>query len=283
MDLTGVAHFHPRFEPSIGLLVLELNHGKANEMGSAELSAFARVCDLVESADSVRCLCTMSRRVSAKGKPVFIAGANVTEREGWDAERVKAHVAFQRQLMTRLRSLPVFNIVVSNGVTLGWGVEYLLTGDYCIATREASFALPETGLGIIPGARGSAELAELIGPAQALRLGMTGETIDATKAHSMGLVQELVTNMQAAMARVSELAAMAAQRSPTANATFKQALLAARGRPEPERLELEHRAYEHTVSTGEAAIGRAHFADVRQGKTPPWGPRSRPSLDPLDR
>ncbi len=276
MNLEHIAALHPRLDADRQLLILELDHGKANEMGSEQLDAFARLCELLEApGHGLTCLCTTSRRVSGRGTPIFIAGANVTERVGWDDPRVKAHVIRQRKLMQRLRRLPLFNVALSTGVTLGWGTEYMLTADYSIATQAASFGLPETGLGIIPGARGTAELASLIGPAQALRLGCTGETIDAQEALRIGLVQELSADVDSGLARVEALAEELRRRSPLAIASFKQALLDGLGRSEPERVELESAAYERCVDSGEAGIGRAAFADIRAGKTPAWGSGGR--------
>jgi enoyl-CoA hydratase/carnithine racemase len=271
MDLTPIAALHPRLDADRQLLILELDHGKANEMGSEQLAAFEALCNLLEGTQAITCLCTTSRRVSASGKPIFIAGANVTERVGWDDARVKAHVIRQRGLMQRLRRLPLFNVALSTGVTLGWGTEYMLTADYPMATAAASFALPETGLGIIPGARGTAELASLIGPAHALRLGCTGDSIDAREAARIGLVAELVPDLDAGLARVETFAEQLRRRSPLAVASFKSALLDGLGRSEPERIDLEEAAYERCVDLGEAAIGRSSFADIRDGKTPAWG------------
>ena len=276
MDLSPVEGLHPTFDEAHQLLVLELDHGKANEMGSDQLDAFARLCDLAEKHDEIRTLCTTSRRVSRKGKPIFIAGANVTERKGWDDARVKEHVIRQRALMERLRNLPLFHVVLSHGVTLGWGAEYVLVGDFVIATETATFGLPETGLGILPGARGTAELALMVGPAQALRLGCTGETVAANEAARIGLAQEVVASVDAGLQRVRELADLVRRRSPTAVATYKRAMLAALGVGSAERLEIERAAYEHTVESGDAAIGREHFADIIKGAAPPWGPRRLP-------
>lgn len=273
-DLSPIEALHPSFDAEHRLLVLELHHGKANEMGTAQLAALRALCELVESDDRIRSMCTTSRRVSSKGTPIFIAGANVTERTGWDDAKVMAHVIEQRALMRRLRRLPVFGIVVPQGVTLGWGVEFVLTSDYAIAAQDATFALPETGLGIIPGARGTAELAHRVGPAQALRLGCTGERIDAAEALRIGLVQERVDDVDAGMARARAMAAAVAKRSPTAVAAFKCALLDGLGETETARLAAERQAYELTVTTGEAAIGRASFAEIRAGSTPAWGART---------
>ncbi len=250
---------------------LDLDHGKANEMGKAEIGAFEGLCAWLEGGNA-RVLVTSSRRVSSKGTPIFIAGANVTERAAWDIPTIKRHVRWQRAILARLRRAPVFHIAVVDGVALGWGTEFMLACDWRIAGPSARFGLPETSLGIVPGAGGASELASLIGIPQALRLGMTGEQVSADEAHRIGLVDERVESVDAGLARAEDLAAMVKRRSPTAVAAFKAAALAASGRSEEERRRLEAEAYEHCVDTGEAAVGRSHFAEVVAGGAAPWGP-----------
>lgn len=270
----------PQLFPSLKVSVdgatvlVELDHGRANEMGRDQVGEWAQlVATLKEGAYST--LITFSRRRSPKGTPIFISGANVTERGGWSEAEVRAHVRWQRATLAALRRAPVFHVAVVNGAALGWGTEFLLTADYRLATREASFALPETGLGILPGAGGTSELWSMIGPAQALRLGMTGERIDAAEAHRIGLVQELYDDVDAGLARANALAALVSRRSPTAVGAFKSALIASIGRPGGEREALEAEAYELCVESGEAAIGRAHFKELTAGQPAPWGPRRR--------
>jgi enoyl-CoA hydratase/carnithine racemase len=274
MDLSRIETLHPKLDVERQLLVLELDHGKANEIGESELAVLEALCEALEDEDSISCLCTTSRRMSRQGAPIFIAGANVSERTGWDDARIKRHVMRQRELMRRISRLPLFTVALTHGVTLGWGTEFLLTADYVLATPTATFALPETGLGILPGARGTAELAGRVGPAHALRLGCTGERIDASEALRIGLVQEVVDHIDAGLARAHVLAEAMRSRSPTAVAAFKRGLLDGLGRPEPERLAIEQRAYELCVDSGEAAIGRAQFARIRAGVTPDWRKRS---------
>lgn len=272
-ELQRFAPLHPRFDAEHRLLWLDLDHGKANEMGSAQLAAFEALASWLESDDRVRCVCTSSRRLSKRGKPIFIAGANVTERAEWSPEQVAAHVRRQRELMVRLRHLPLFTIALTHGATLGWGAEYLLAVDYTIATPSATIALPETGLGIIPGARGTADLAKRVGPAQALRLGCVGESLPASQALAIGLVQELAEDLDVGQRRVEAMAKSLMRRSPTAIAAFKGALLAGLGEQNHRRLELEAKAYEHCVQSGQAKIGREHFAQILKGQAPDWGPR----------
>jgi enoyl-CoA hydratase/carnithine racemase len=175
-------------------------------------------------------------------------------------------------VLAGLRRLPIFHVTVVQGVALGWGTEFLLTADYRITTPAAKYGLPETGLGILPGAGGTAELWTLIGLPQALRLGMTGERIDAAEALRIGLVQEEAVDVDAGLDRARALAAMVAKKSPTAIAAFKAAAIDAVGRAPDARQALEARAYEHCLDSGEAAIGRAHFKEIIGGGTAPWGP-----------
>lgn len=252
---------------------LYFHHGKANEVGSAVLNELERLTQELETPSAPRVLISLSARRSSRGKALFIAGANVTERAGWSDEDVKKHVRRQRSILQRLRRAPVFHVCLVSGVALGWGTEYLITADYKLVTHEASFALPETGLGILPGAGGTSELAQLIGPAHALRLGMTGEQIDASESLRIGLAQEEASDLEAGLSRALELARLVARKSPTALAAFKRGLLDALGLEPEARAEVEALAYERCVDAGEAAIGRRDFGLIRRGERPHWGPK----------
>ena len=253
--------------------VLIFHHGKANEVGQDVLNELGILNKELETPESPQCLISLSLRHSRSGKAIFIAGANVTERSDWDDEKVKAHVRKQRQILTELRHAPLFHICLVNGLALGWGTEFLITADYKIAGDQAAFALPETGLGILPGAGGTSELAALIGPAHTLRLGMTGEQIKADEALRIGLVQERASNMEEALQRAFSLAVMVSKKSPTALAAFKRGLLQSIGQSQDQRSEIEALAYERCVQTGEAAIGRRDFHLIKTGQSPKWSPK----------
>lgn len=263
-----------RFDVQIqdGVATLRFDHGKANEMGSAQLDALDALVQELAGSD-VGTLITWSDRKSSRGTPIFVAGANVTERADWSPEQVKAHVRRQRASLAALRALPLFHIGMISGVALGWGTEYCITCDYRIATPQALFGLPETGLGILPGAGGSSELAALVGLPQALRLGMTGERISAEEAQRIGLVQEIAADEATGLERARVLAAQVAKNSPTAVGAFKRATLAGLGQAPAVRQEIEAQAYELCADSGEAAIGRENFSSIRKGVRPPWGPR----------
>lgn len=262
---------HPSLVEEGRTLVLSLNHGKANEMGSSTLHAWENVTKSLHNGN-IRSVITTSQRLSRSGKPIFIAGADVTERTEWDNSKVKAHVRWQRETLSALRKAPVFHCALVHGVALGWGTEFLLCCDYRIGTPTAKFGLPETSLGILPGAGGTTELWMEIGLAHAMRLGMTGEQIGSEEAKRIGLIQETSTDYESGFNRLLELCRLANRRSPSALSAFKSALLASRGLVSSQRMELEATAYEHCVDSGDAAVGRTHFRDIIQGQTPPWSP-----------
>jgi enoyl-CoA hydratase/carnithine racemase len=252
---------------------LVFDHGKANEMGRAQLDALDALCDQLEADPQVRALITYSRRVTGRGTPIFVAGANVTERRGWSRAQTAAHVRDQRRILSRVRSLPLLHVVVVHGVALGWGCEFLIAADYRIATPSAQFALPETGLGIVPGAGGTSELSALIGLPQALRLGMTGESINGEEAARIGLVQEVAPSLDEGLARARALADAVSRRSPTAVAAFKRAALGCVGAAFDDRVEVEAMTYEFCLNQGEADIGRDNFERITRGDAPAWPPR----------
>ena len=274
MNSLDLSSLHPVFSEDNRILHVTINHGRVNEMGTAELSDWAAITAHLHSTD-VAALITSSTKTTFSGKPIFVAGANVTERADWDVAAVKAHVRWQRKTLAELRRAPTFHIAVVDGLALGWGTEFMIAADYRIGTLRARFSLPETGIGILPGAGGTAELSRIIGVNQALRLGMTGEQIDAEEALRIGLIDELVDTGVDAKARALALAQLASRRSPTAVSAYKTGVLASLTMSEAERTELEAQSYELCVDSGEAAIGRTHFKAIIAGESVKWGPRQR--------
>ena len=96
-----------------GLLLCRLEHGKANECGSDVIGELEQLATLVRTRPEITALVTYSERVTRSGKPVFIAGANVTERTGWTDLQVKAHVRRQRAALLALRDLPILHVAVA--------------------------------------------------------------------------------------------------------------------------------------------------------------------------
>ena len=75
-----------------------------------------------------------------------------------------------------------------HGFCLGGGLEVALACQMRIAIDDARFGFPEVMLGLHPGLGGTARFTRLVNPMQAMTLMLTGKTIDARKAKSLGLV-----------------------------------------------------------------------------------------------
>src|ERR1700742_810715 len=125
---------------------------------------------------------------SAK-KSGFIAGADVNEFRGaTDAGMVEGRIARAHAVIDRLEALRVPSVAVIHGFCLGGGLEVALACQSRIAIDGARFGFPEVMLGLHPGLGGTARFTELVNPVQAMTLMLTGRTIDARRAKSLGLV-----------------------------------------------------------------------------------------------
>lgn len=94
----------------------------------------------------------------------------------------------------RLRELPFSTIAAVKGQCLGGGLEIVLATKYVIAVngKNTVFGLPETQLGILPGACGSQYLPRRINVQEALTMMVTGKRLSAKQAEETGLIDQLI-------------------------------------------------------------------------------------------
>jgi 3-hydroxyacyl-CoA dehydrogenase/enoyl-CoA hydratase/3-hydroxybutyryl-CoA epimerase len=119
----------------------------------------------------------------------FIAGADVNEFRGaTDTNMVEAAIGRAHAVIDRLEALRVPSVAVIHGFCLGGGLEVALACQSRIAIDGARFGFPEVMLGLHPGLGGTARFTRLVNPMQAMSLMLTGRTIDARRAKSLGLV-----------------------------------------------------------------------------------------------
>jgi 3-hydroxyacyl-CoA dehydrogenase / enoyl-CoA hydratase / 3-hydroxybutyryl-CoA epimerase len=119
----------------------------------------------------------------------FIAGADVNEFRGaTDTSVVEAVIGRAHAVIDRLEALRLPSVAVIHGFCLGGGLEVALACQSRIAIDGARFGFPEVMLGLHPGLGGTARFTRLVNPMQAMTLMLTGRTIDARRAKSLGLV-----------------------------------------------------------------------------------------------
>ena len=125
----------------------------------------------------------------------FIAGANIEEFVSADTPQ-QARALIQRGWDTynRLAAVSYPTLALVRGHCMGGGTELALACRYRIAVDEpgTKFALPEVMLGIVPGWGGMLRLPQIVGPAAAMDMMLTGKNIDAKRARKMGLADECV-------------------------------------------------------------------------------------------
>ena len=87
--------------------------------------------------------------------------------------------------------IPMLTIGLVQGAALGGGFEALLSFDYIVAERSATFGLPEIMFGLFPGMGAHALLSRKLGTAMADRLIVSNETFTAEQMYELGLVHHL--------------------------------------------------------------------------------------------
>jgi enoyl-CoA hydratase len=164
------------------------------------------------------------RGAGARG---FCAGADIKERRPAETSlQVRRRMQKSRWIEALDRTeKPV--IAAIHGYCMGGGMELALACDLRFAAPDAVFALPETGLGLIPGGGGTQRLGSVVGPGRALDLLLTGDRVDARRAFDIGLITRMADSTDSLLAEVAVLAERIAQRPPTATLFAKQAIRAA--------------------------------------------------------
>ncbi len=238
-----------------------------NALGVGIVGELREAIEEIEGAGEVRAMI-----LTGAGEKAFCSGADLKERAGMDPGERWAHNRSMVALAEGLARLQVPTIAALNGLAFGGGLEIALACDFRIAAEGARFALPEVGLGIIPGAGGTQRLPRLVGPTHAKELILTGRRITAERALEIGLVSEVVpagSLMQAARSLAGEIAA----NSPLALAYAKASVDLASETTIEQGLRYETAAIRATLASEDYRIGLAAFAEKESPEFPPLSAR----------
>jgi enoyl-CoA hydratase len=137
-----------------------------------------------------------------------------------------------------------------------------MMSDIVVASESAQFGLPETKLGLIPGAGGTQRLVRAIGKASTMDVVLTGRLLSAREAHVAGLVARVVGPEQW-LDEAAEVAREIAARSSVATRLAKNAVNTAFESPLEAGLEAERKAFAIALGSEEARRGIAAFLDRR--------------------
>ncbi len=123
--------------------------------------------------------------------------------------------------LTELFDLDKPVIAAVNGYAFGGGFELALAADMIVCSENASFAVPECQLGIVPDSGGVLRLPKRLPPAIANEMMMTGRRMDAQEALRWGIVNRVVES-ERLMATARELAQQIVLSAPLAVAAVKE-------------------------------------------------------------
>lgn len=155
-------------------------------------------------------------------------------------------------------------IAAIHGFCMGAGMEIALACDIRMASADAVFSLPETALGLIPGAGGTQRLHRIVGMGRALDLMLSGERIDGTEAHRIGLVTRLVADRAELLPAATALAARIAARAPIATLLVKEAVRLGGDVHLAAGLALERNLFALLSATDDKAEAARAFSEKRQ-------------------
>lgn len=153
--------------------------------------------------------------VTGAGDKAFVAGADISEIAGLSAASGAEFSRRGQMVFEAIESLGKPVIAAVNGYALGGGCELAMACTMRVASENAVFGQPEVKLGLIPGYGGTQRLPKLVGKSQAMRLLLTGESVSATEALAMGLVNGVVPPGEL-MAVVKEIAGKIVANAPIA-------------------------------------------------------------------
>jgi enoyl-CoA hydratase/carnithine racemase len=184
-----------------GIVEVALDSAPANEIGLAMLDELERLASALPELESKASALIIYSKQSAG----FSAGADLRElytlsRQTDAASAAKGVREFLERIhavLNRLDMSPLTTIAAVHGVCFGGGFELALVADLIIADKMARFCFPELRLGLIPGFGGIPRLKRDIGNSVVRDLLLTGRSINATKALSIGLASQVAAEGEA--------------------------------------------------------------------------------------
>ena len=206
--------------------------------------------------------------LTGTGDRAFSAGADLEELADLSEDEARTVLGKGQQVIRRIEQCPVPIIAAVNGIALGGGFELVLACSFAVASTNAAFALPESGLGLIPGYGGTQRLARIVGPAVARYVMLTGERISADRAYQLGITVLPPVELDQLLPSAIDIAETIAGRGPNACRVILQAVDQGIDSSLDSALALETRLAATAVAGAESSEGIAAF---RQKRRPDFG------------
>jgi len=207
------------FEKKQSMAIITINRPESmNALSNKLTEEFDKAFDLVEEDDEIRVLI-----ITGAGEKAFMAGADIKELEQRDFVMGRQQTKRRQEVFNRLAEMNIPVIAAINGFALGAGLELAIACTLRIASDDARLGSPEVNLGIIPGDGATQRLPRLIGFGRAMEMVLTGDFIEAARAESIGLINQVVTK-ETLMEEAEKLATKLSKKAPLAIQCAKEAV-----------------------------------------------------------
>lgn len=170
----------------IGLLTIKRPE-VLNALNTETLEQLLMFLELVSKGRQVKVLI-----ITGEGEKAFISGADIHEINSMTPDTLLRFFELGQTALNGLEQVPFVTIAAVNGYALGGGFELALACDLIYASPQAKFGFPEVSLGLIPGFGGTQRLLRATSLQRAKELVLTGKTISAEEAFSIGLVNRVI-------------------------------------------------------------------------------------------
>lgn len=194
----------------------------------------------------------------------FIAGADIRLLASIGSSQEGEAMAQQGQaILSRIEDLEKPVIAAINGACLGGGLELALCCHIRLAAEGSRLGQPEINLGIMPGFGGTQRLPRVVGQSKAMELILTGDSISAQEAKSLGLVSHVLPP-EDLLRHAQGLARNMASKSLPALCASLRAMRGGNELTLQEGLALEARLFGGLCQTEDKREGVAAFLEKRQ-------------------
>ncbi len=165
-----------------GVATLTLNRPPLNVLNIEMMGEINAYLEELKREKSLKLL-----TIQATGK-AFSAGVDVGEHMGDMAPKM---IETFHKMFRLMDGLKVLSLAIVNGSALGGGCELALYCDMVIATEKSKFGQPEIQVGVFPPIA-ALIFPRIIGRKKAMELILSGDTISAQEALSLGLINKVV-------------------------------------------------------------------------------------------
>nr|XP_019011110.1 methylglutaconyl-CoA hydratase [Kwoniella pini CBS 10737]OCF49891.1 methylglutaconyl-CoA hydratase [Kwoniella pini CBS 10737] len=245
-----------------GVMCLVLNRPETKNALSVRM-----VGEMRESIAKLNSMSPTSARVlllNSSHPNMFCAGADLKERRTMSFEQVSQFLNSLRCLLHELEEIKIPSIGIIDGYALGGGAELSLACDMRIGGENTKIALPESKLGIIPGAGGTQRLTKLIGISKSKELIFTGKHIDGLEAERIGLINQYIPSPNTPLQGALLLSKQILTSAPLSIELSKKAINSAMILPLEEGLDMERKLYNGLLDTKDRKEGLEAFREKRK-------------------